>query len=93
MANRIGIPLAKPDINRSDVEAVCQVLGGDQLALGPSEDTSEVELARCGRTAHAVVVNSGRARYISSSVLWALAQTFFLGSLSGREPLLEQGQL
>ncbi len=55
------IPLAKPDINDSDIAAVRIVLQDAEgcLALGPHVQTFEEKLAGCVRRQQAVAVNSG----------------------------------
>ena len=57
----MNIPLAKPDIDDSDIAAVQAVLQGDEgcLALGPHLLAFENELAAAAGCTHAVAVNSG----------------------------------
>jgi hypothetical protein len=55
----IRIPLAKPEINDTDREAVMSILRTPHLSMGPKVE--ELERAMCDYTgsAHAVAVNSG----------------------------------
>jgi perosamine synthetase len=53
------IPLASPDIDDSDVEAVTSVLRSGVLSLGPTGPAFEREIAAYTGARHAVAVNSG----------------------------------
>jgi perosamine synthetase len=55
------IPLARPDINQADIDAVVSVLKTPQLSLGPA--IPKFEAAFCARFGckHAVALNSGTA--------------------------------
>jgi len=57
----MNIPLARPDINGSDIAAVLSVLQGNEgrLALGPHLQAFEEKLAECVGRQYAVAVNSG----------------------------------
>lgn len=67
----MNIPLAIPEINGSDIEAIQAVLQDDKgrLALGPHLQAFEGELAAAVGCKYAVAVNSGRARCISIRAL------------------------
>jgi perosamine synthetase len=55
------IPLSQPDIARSDIEAVIEVLQTPTLSIGPKIEEFELRCARlCGRR-HGVGVSSGTA--------------------------------
>ncbi|GAC1618643.1 MAG: DegT/DnrJ/EryC1/StrS family aminotransferase [Candidatus Acidiferrum sp.] len=53
------IPLAAPDIDESDIQAVTAVLRTSQLSLGPKLQEFERAMAQYIGTSHAVAVNSG----------------------------------
>ena len=53
------VPLARPDIDDADVEAVCNVLRTSQLALGPELVAFEASMASYVGVAEAVAANSG----------------------------------
>jgi len=53
------IPLAKPDIDPTDVEAVLEVMRTSQLALGPKLTAFELAMANYVGVDHGVAVNSG----------------------------------
>jgi len=53
------IPLAQPDIQPEDIDAVVSVLRSDCLALGPKAEAFERALAAVAGVKHAVAVNSG----------------------------------
>jgi perosamine synthetase len=53
------IHLSRPDITEEEIEAVCQVLRGPNLSLGPKLGEFERAFAGYTGTAHAVAVNSG----------------------------------
>lgn len=55
------IPLARPSIDDTDVEAVVRVLRSGMLVQGPEVEAFEAELARISGTRHAVAVSSGTA--------------------------------
>jgi perosamine synthetase len=55
----MNIPLAKPDIRESDIEAVVAVLRSSRLSLGPVLHAFENALAKYIGVSHAVAVNSG----------------------------------
>ena len=54
-----AIPLAKPDIVKSDVKAVLEVLRSSTLALGPKLDAFEKNIAEYVGVRYAVATNSG----------------------------------
>ena len=53
------IPLAKPEILESDIDAVVQVLRSPNLAMGPKLAEFEATIAAYTGVAHCVAVNSG----------------------------------
>lgn len=53
------IHLSRPDINETDIEAVCEVLRGPNLSLGPKLPEFEAAFANYIGTKRAVAVNSG----------------------------------
>jgi perosamine synthetase len=53
------IYLSRPDITEAEIEAVCGVLRGPNLALGPKLREFEEAFARYARRKHAIGVNSG----------------------------------
>jgi len=53
------IPLAKPEILESDIEAVSKVLRSSRLSQGPALQAFENSLAAYLNVSHAVAVNSG----------------------------------
>ncbi|MCF7844237.1 MAG: DegT/DnrJ/EryC1/StrS family aminotransferase [Kiritimatiellales bacterium] len=54
-------PLARPDINEADIEAVVAVLKSSRLSLGPKLNEFEQDFASYIGTKHAVAVSSGTA--------------------------------
>jgi perosamine synthetase len=56
-----SIPLAQPDISEDDIEAVVEVLRGQQLSLGPKLPEFEHAIAHYAGTREAVAVSSGTA--------------------------------
>lgn len=55
----MNIPLAKPEIPASDIEAVTAVLRSSRLSQGPALHSFEKALAAYVRVDHAVALNSG----------------------------------
>ncbi len=55
----IRIPLSRPDLDETDLEAVCRVLRSDILSLGPTGPAFEEAIASYTGARHAVAVNSG----------------------------------
>jgi dTDP-4-amino-4,6-dideoxygalactose transaminase len=55
------IRLARPDVGRSEAEAVAEVLESGYLTMGPKVEEFEAELARVCEVDHAVAVSSGTA--------------------------------
>lgn len=55
------IPLAKPDINEKDIEAVVEVLRSGMLVQGVNVQALEKEFAGYHKVAHAIVVSNGTA--------------------------------
>ena len=53
------IPLSRPDVDESDIEAVASVLRTPNLSLGPTGPKFEAALARYVGARHAVAVSSG----------------------------------
>jgi len=53
------IPLSRPDITEQEILAVCEVLQGPNLSLGPKGPAFEQALAQYLGTRRAVAVNSG----------------------------------
>jgi len=53
------IPLSRPDITEQEIRAVCEVLRGTHLSLGPKVPAFEHAFARYVGTRRAVAVNSG----------------------------------
>jgi len=53
------IPLARPDITESEIEAVAAVLRMPQLALGPKLESFEEKIAEYAGVRYAVAANSG----------------------------------
>jgi perosamine synthetase len=53
------IHLSRPDITAKEIEAVCEVLGGPNLSLGPNLGRFEEAFAEYIGTRRAVAVNSG----------------------------------
>jgi perosamine synthetase len=53
------IPLSRPDITQKEIEAVCEVLGGPNLSLGPKLREFEEAFAKYTGRKYAVAVNSG----------------------------------
>ncbi len=53
------VPLARPDINDADIDAVVAVLRTPHLSLGPKLPEFEAAMAAYVGTKHAVAVNSG----------------------------------
>lgn len=53
------IHLSRPDVNEADIEAVCEVLRGPDLSLGPKIPEFEAAFANYIGTKRAVAVNSG----------------------------------
>jgi len=53
------IHLSRPDISEADIEAVCRVLRGPDLSLGPKLGEFERAFERYTGRKHAVAVNSG----------------------------------
>ncbi len=53
------IPLASPDVDESDVEAVTSVLRSDVLSLGPAGPAFERAIAEYAGARNAIAVNSG----------------------------------
>ena len=69
-----AIPRAKADILESDVEAVLKVLRSSTLALGPTLETFEKNMAEYVGVQHAVAANSG------TSALHLILRALGLGS-------------
>lgn len=55
----IRIPLSRPDLDETDLEAVSRVLRTDVLSLGPTGPAFEEAVASYAGARHAVAVNSG----------------------------------
>jgi perosamine synthetase len=55
------IRLARPDVGRTEAEAVAEVLASGYLTMGPKVEEFEAELARVCEVEHAVAVSSGTA--------------------------------
>jgi len=55
------IPMASPDIDQSDIDAVCQVMRTGRLSLGPVVTAFEQAVADYVGVDHAVAVSSGTA--------------------------------
>ena len=53
------IPLSRPDLDASDIEAVVEVLHTPSLSLGPTGPRFEQALASYVGSRHAIAVNSG----------------------------------
>lgn len=53
------IHLSRPDIGQAEIDAVCEVLGGVNLSLGPKLDEFEAEVAKYVGRKRGVAVNSG----------------------------------
>jgi perosamine synthetase len=53
------IPLSAPDIQESDIEAVCRVLRSPNLSLGPKLEEFERSIAEYTGVSDAIAVNSG----------------------------------
>ncbi|MCE5328015.1 MAG: DegT/DnrJ/EryC1/StrS family aminotransferase [Planctomycetaceae bacterium] len=54
-----NIPLARPDITESEIEAVAQVLRSDRLSIGPHIELFEQAVAHRASRKHGIGVNSG----------------------------------
>jgi len=67
------VPLSRPDISKSDIDAVVKVLKSPRLSLGPKLVAFENAFARYMGLAHAVAVNSG------TSALHLLVRALGLG--------------
>jgi dTDP-4-amino-4,6-dideoxygalactose transaminase len=55
------IRLARPDVGRTEADAVAEVLESGQLTMGAKVEELEAELARACEVRHAVAVSSGTA--------------------------------
>jgi perosamine synthetase len=55
----VQIPLSRPDITEQEIEAVCEVLRGHHLSLGPKGPAFEQAFCQHLGTRRAVAVNSG----------------------------------
>ena len=55
------IPLSRPEITESDIDAVVAVLRGSQLSLGPKLEQFEEVLAAYTGVPYALAVSSGTA--------------------------------
>ena len=64
------VPLAKPDINKSDIDGVVSVLKSGWLSLGPRLRSFEQDFAAKLGLNYAVAVNSGTSSLLAS--LYAL---------------------
>ncbi|SRR6266568_3802817 len=61
MPKSYSIPLSKPDISESDIEAVARVLRSSRLSIGPRMEEFENAIADYVGVQHAVAVSSGTA--------------------------------
>ena len=53
------VNLSRPDITQREIDAVCEVLRSDNLALGPKLDEFEKNMAAYADRKYAIAVNSG----------------------------------
>ena len=53
------VHLSRPDITEKEIQAVCEVLGGPNLSLGPKLPEFEKAFADYIGTKYAIAVNSG----------------------------------
>jgi perosamine synthetase len=59
MTNKMKVPLACPDVDETDIQAVREVLMSGSLALGPEANEFERAMVAYIGCTHAVAVNSG----------------------------------